>query len=139
MDRPINKIGLAVIRDGRLLVVRNSGTKLFLMPGGRVEPYDANEVAALSREIEEELACALVSQGLRYLGVFSDIAANDPGRVVQIKLYMGEIDGVPKVSSEIEEMLWFDLLDTDRSQLSPIVANKIVPFLLNGGFIDPIA
>ncbi|MEP3784149.1 NUDIX domain-containing protein [Ascidiaceihabitans sp.] len=129
MKSAINKVGLAVLDDNRLLLVRNEGTEALLMPGGKVEDYDPSDEAALAREIREELDCNVEKTTLQFLGVFSDVAANNPGKTVDIKLYAGSLVGEPRISSEIAELVWFDLTSVDFDRLSPIVANKIVPFL----------
>lgn len=51
-----------VIRDGRLLVVRDVGAAWFFLPGGHVEAGEAVE-AALVRELREELGCAATIAG----------------------------------------------------------------------------
>lgn len=124
----IDKVGLAVLRLGRLLLVRNVGTEKLLLPGGRRETGESDETT-LSREIREELNCRLLTETIEFLGSYSDRAVNDPGSIVTIRLYRGIIDGEPVASSEIAEIVWFDLSLDDRSRLSPIIQRKILPTL----------
>lgn len=130
MRDDIKKIGLALIRGNKLLILRNTGTDLFLMPGGRVEENE-EPLETLEREIKEELGCNLVIESTRYLGDFKDWAANDPGRQVVIKLFKGEVDGIIKIGSEIEELRWYDPNIDKPEILSAIIKNKILPFLIN--------
>ena len=53
------KVGLCVIRGGQLLWARSRGDKHFQIPGGNIEPGE-NDIDALTREVEEELAVVLV-------------------------------------------------------------------------------
>jgi 8-oxo-dGTP diphosphatase len=55
----------AVIRDagGRLLTVRKRGTARFMLAGGKREPGE-DDLAALARELREELGVEIVSASL---------------------------------------------------------------------------
>jgi 8-oxo-dGTP diphosphatase len=134
MKSDIQKIGLAVIRNNKLLILRNAQTQLFLMPGGKVEQGEA-PLDTLAREINEELGCSLSTQAIKYLGKFKDWAANDPGRQVIIDLYIGEIEGDILINNEIEELKWFDPNIDRMDILSAIVRNKILPFLIDKGLL----
>ena len=70
----------ALIRDGdgRVLLVRKRGTSAFMQPGGKRDTGE-NDVAALSREIAEELGCRVTINSAQALGVFDCAAANEPG------------------------------------------------------------
>ena len=59
---------MAVLRDGRLLLVRRADNGLWDIPGGRVEPGERVEDAA-RRELHEETS--LSGGTLTLLGVFS--------------------------------------------------------------------
>ncbi|MBP8642415.1 MAG: NUDIX domain-containing protein [Bacteroidales bacterium] len=128
--KTIKKIGLALIKHKAILLVRNEGTVKYLMPGGRVEKGE-NDLETLQREIEEELSCKIDTKNISYVGEYQDIAANDFGYIVDIKLYHGEIIGDIVPSNEIAEYLWFNPLNDDWSILSDIVKNKIIPDLIN--------
>lgn len=121
----IKKSALAVITGGRLLVVRKRGSPFLLMPGGKPEGSETAE-QALHREIREELGCGIDEASLSFLGDFSDAAA-DKDAIVSISLYSGRLTGTPKASSEIDELVWVGIGENDM--LSPIIRNKIIPFL----------
>ena len=65
------RVGLAVVRDDKLLMVRKAGTSYWAIPGGRIE---AGETAldALKREVREELAVELSDDGLTLVGEYTD-------------------------------------------------------------------
>lgn len=127
MTGTIDKVGVAVLREGRILLVRNADTRWLLVPGGRREG-DETDTETLRREIREELGCTLDAGSVHWLGEFSDSAANDPGRTVRIRLYGGEIRGTAVCQSEVAEVVWHQL-DQDDERLSAIVRSQILPFL----------
>ena len=103
------------------------------MPGGKPNPSEDIETC-LIREIKEEHKCNLIPDTIKFFGEFEDAAANKPGKIISMKVYSGEIEGEPEISSEIVEQRWFGRGD-DTSILSPIIKNKILPAILNGGLI----
>ena len=125
----IQKSALAVVQSNKLLVVRPNNSQFLLMPGGKPEADESSE-SALKREIMEELNCAIDEKSIKFLGVFEDVAAGSNGSMVRIDLYSGSLIGTPKPSSEIEELFWISSKDISLPQLSPIIKNKIIPFLV---------
>jgi 8-oxo-dGTP diphosphatase len=130
------KIGILIVRGGRILLCRKKhSTSLLILPGGCLEPGES-ALECLGRELREELGAVSVS-GLEYLGVYTDRAANDDPRVartVSIELYRGQLAGTPVASSEIAELVWFGESD-DRAQLAPSLVNKILPDLMARGIL----
>src|SRR5205085_2657140 len=93
--------------DGRLLLVRKRGTGIFMQPGGKI---DANEtpLAALLRELREELGLSCEPQRCLPIGRFTAPAANEPGRIVEAELFALRLEGPIVPAAEIEEALWVD-------------------------------
>lgn len=133
-----NKVGLLVVRDGRMLLCRkHSLASKLILPGGCIEPGESAE-QCLAREIREELGEGVSVENPEYVGTYADRAASDDPSVektVEIRLCRGELRGTPVASSEIVELVWFGA-DSDWEQLSPILANKIVPDLAARGLLD---
>ena len=127
--KTIQKSALAVIQGNKLLVVRPRNSQFLLMPGGKPEAGESSE-SALKREIMEELCCTIDEKTIKFLGAFEDVAAGSNGSIVRIDLYSGTLIGTPKPSSEIEELVWISPKDILLPQLSPIIKNKIIPFLV---------
>jgi len=117
----------AVILDaaGRLLTVRKRGTERFMLAGGKREPGE-DDLAALARELDEELGVRLVSALL--LGRFEAPAANEPGAVVKSSAYRVEITGEITAAAEIDELRWIDPSAPDV-ELAPLLAHHILPAL----------
>jgi 8-oxo-dGTP diphosphatase len=123
----IIKIGLAVLRSGRILLVRKRHSAFYILPGGKPEKGEG-DLCALHREISEELGCQIDAGSVVFLGAFSDRAAGSPDVTVTVRLYGGDLVGTPTPNSEIEEICWFCPLD-HRLNLAPSLHNSIVPFL----------
>ena len=132
--RRITKCALAVIRDKKLLVVREYGTTKYLMPGGRPKKRETAE-KTLVREIAEELGANLDLSSIKYYGTFEDIAANEPNATIQISLYLGQIKDDIVPSSEIEVVTWVGS-DCKPELMSPIIRNRIMPALVKDGLIQ---
>ena len=127
--KTIQKSALAVIQGSKLLVVRPHNSQFLLMPGGKPNVGEFSE-SALKREIMEELSCSIDEKTITFLGTFEDIAAGSNDSIVRIDLYTGTLIGAPKPSSEIEELVWISSKDVSLPQLSAIIKNKILPFLV---------
>src|SRR5271169_2435787 len=122
------KIVAALIRDeaGRVLLVRKRGTTAFMQPGGKRDPGE-DDIAALSREIAEELGCHLVPASIRPLGEFDAIAANEPGFRVQASLYGIDVSGEITPSREIDETIWIDPAAPPDVHLAPLTRDHVLP------------
>ena len=128
MDSGTIKIVAALICDdaGRMLLVRKRGTTAFMQPGGKRDPGE-DDIAALSREIAEELGCCLVRASIRPLGEFDAIAANEPGCRVQACLYGVDVTGDITPSHEIDETVWIDPAAPPDIPLAPLTRDHVLP------------
>src|SRR5713226_5335935 len=134
MDAGTIKIVAALIRDdaGRMLLVRKRGTTAFMQPGGKRDPGE-DDVAALSREIAEELGCHLVPASIRPLGEFDAIAANEPGFRVHASLYGVDVTGDIAPSREIDETIWIDPATPPDIHLAPLTRDHVLPLASKRG------
>ena len=124
------RIAAAVIRDrrGRVLLVRKRGTTAFMQPGGKINPNE-DALAALAREVKEELGCNLQPATARFLGEFTAPAANEVGASVIADLYEVEVDGDAKATAEIEEVAWVDATSPGGHLLAPLTRDHVLPLL----------
>jgi 8-oxo-dGTP diphosphatase len=122
------KVVAALISDdaGRVLLVRKRGTAAFMQPGGKRDPGE-DDIAALSREIVEELGCRLVRDSIRSLGEFEAVAANEPGRRVHACLYGIDVTGDIAPSQEIDETVWVDPASPPDIVLAPLTRDHVLP------------
>ena len=122
-------VSAAVIHDGdgRLLVVRKSGTTAFMQPGGKPEPGETPS-ETLSRELAEELGIRIDPDELRALGSFTAAAANEPGFVVVADVFAADIGSQsPVVGAEIAELRWVTRADADRFEIAPLASEYFLP------------
>jgi 8-oxo-dGTP diphosphatase len=132
METPI-KVVAALISDdaGRVLLVRKRGTAAFMQPGGKRD-HGEDDIAALSREIVEELGCHLVRGSIRPLGEFEAVAANEPGRQVHASLYGIDVTGDIAPSQEIDETVWVDPASPPDIVLAPLTRDHVLPLACTG-------
>jgi 8-oxo-dGTP diphosphatase len=118
----------AMIRDesGRILVVRKRGTEAFMQPGGKRDAGE-DDIAALDREIGEELGCRMVPGSARPLGEFDCVAANEPGWRVKASVYAVNVAGAVVPQAEIAEALWIDPLAPVSIVLAPLTRDHVLP------------
>jgi 8-oxo-dGTP diphosphatase len=134
MPKEIIKIGLAVVQGDSLLLVRKWGTSFYILPGGKPESGE-DDLAALAREIDEELGCDLDLTRVQYLGAFQDRAAGQPNVQVTVRLYAGTLIGHPSPQAEIEQLIWFNPRTGEATELAPSLTNSIVPYLVQSGLV----
>ena len=97
-----------------------------MLPGGKREPGE-EDLAALARELREELGVALTSA--EWLGRFESAAANEPGAIVRSCAYAVEVRGEINALAEIEALLWIDPWAPPAVSLAPLLTERILPRL----------
>jgi 8-oxo-dGTP diphosphatase len=128
METGTIRIVAALIRDsaGRVLLVRKRGTTAFMQPGGKRDPGE-DDMAALAREIAEELGCCMVRDSIQSLGEFDAVAANESGWRVHACLYGIDVTGDIVPNREIDEMIWIDPAAPPDIPLAPLTRNHVLP------------
>lgn len=128
MSGNVISVVAALIRDadGRVLLVRKRGTAVFMQPGGKRD-LGESDIAALARELVEELGCRVAESSAQPLGVFECAAANEPGHRVRAAVYAVDVDGpvVPRV--EIDQMVWVDPRALPDLPLAPLTRDHVLP------------
>ena len=139
METDAIKVVAALIRDsaGRVLLVRKRGTIAFMQPGGKRDPGE-DDIAALARELAEELGCRLVRDSIQPLGAFDAVAANEPGRRVHACLYAVEVSGDFAPNREIDAMIWVDPATPPDIPLAPLTRDHILPLAALGEAVGPV-
>ncbi len=128
MSGRVISVVAALIRNeaGHVLVVRKRGTAAFMQPGGKRDAGE-NDVAALAREIDEELGCRIVADTARPLGVFDCAAANEPGFRVQAAVYAVDVEGAIKPKAEIDEVIWVNPRALPDLHFAPLTRDHVLP------------
>lgn len=112
--------------DNRILLVRKVGTSAFMQAGGKIENGET-PVAALQRELHEELGLTITQDQAYYLGAFSAPAANEPGFTVEAEIFRIALDQPVAKAAEIEEIIWVDPLQKVNLPLAPLTENYLLP------------
>ncbi|NND79422.1 MAG: NUDIX domain-containing protein [Maribacter sp.] len=110
----IDKLAWIQLKDHKILCVRSKGKQLFYIPGGKREKGESN-VAALSREIKEELEVTLNASSIKFVKSFEAQAdGREPGIFVRMTCYMASYTGTLKAAAEIEELAWLGYSDKPK-------------------------
>jgi 8-oxo-dGTP diphosphatase len=140
VNQRIISVVAALIRDpdGRVLLVRKRGTVAFMQPGGKRD-IGESDVAALSREIAEELGCRVRDTTAQALGVFDCPAANEPGFQVSAAVYAVDVEGPIRPTGEIDQVVWIDPHALPDLPFAPLTRDHVLPlarFTPMSGCID---
>jgi len=121
-------IAAALIEDGngRLLLVRKTGTPWFMQAGGKIEDGE-DASTALRRELEEEIGLSISDEQFHYLGRFSASAANEENFIVDAEIFHIRTLHVPVPHAEIEEALWASHAEAEALPLAPLTRGHILP------------
>ena len=126
--KTVIRIVAALVQDEqqRVLLVRKTGTQAFMQPGGKLQPSESH-LAALERELGEELGGSLRLSSAVLLGTFTAPAANEKGCFVEAALYQVELVGSISAASEIEEIVWLDPREPHQIELAPLTRETVLP------------
>jgi 8-oxo-dGTP diphosphatase len=128
-QRPIVAASAAIIRDGKVLVVRRAQQPaggLFSLPGGVVE-IGETLVEAVAREVMEETS--LVIEPVALAGYRETIIRDDDGRVhrhfVILPFAARWISGEPVLNEELSEWQWVTVPELAALQTTPGLAEIV--------------
>jgi len=113
---------------GHILVVRKRGTRLFMLPGGKIEAEET-PLQALRRELHEELGLRIEESQLQALGHFQSRAANEPDHWVEADVFVGLVEGEVQVQAEIEALDWLAPRTQQQEHLAPLLREQVLPAL----------
>ncbi|WP_157218238.1 NUDIX hydrolase [Flavisphingomonas formosensis] len=108
----IRKVAWLNVEARRLLCVRSAGKALFYIPGGKPEPGE-DDIAALRREIAEELGLALDAATIAPAGRFVAPADGKPDLIVAVDAFTAAHRGTPAPQGEIAELRYLASADAD--------------------------
>uniref|UniRef100_A0A7C1T811 NUDIX domain-containing protein n=1 Tax=Agrobacterium albertimagni TaxID=147266 RepID=A0A7C1T811_9HYPH len=113
IDFPGLGVGLAILRDGKLLLCRRMKAPEaghWNIVGGKVDHMERAEIAA-HREAEEETG--LTIGPIRYLGITEQLIEADRQHWISLLYVTDETSGDPQLTEpeKLSEIGWFDLDD----------------------------
>jgi 8-oxo-dGTP diphosphatase len=122
MTETIDKLAWIYIVNKKILSTRSKGKDTYYIPGGKREKNET-DTEALVREIREELSIDLIPDTFKYIGAFEAQAhGKAEGVIVRMTCYSSDFKGHISPASEIDEVVWFQHKDKDKS--SPV--DKII-------------
>jgi len=128
----IDKVAWIYIEDFKILSTKNKGKTKFYIPGGKREHQETDR-ETLFREIKEELQVDLISNTLKFIGIFEAQAdAHKPGVFVRMTCYSAAYNGQLKADNEVEELAWLGYKD---KHLISEVDTLIFDFLFDTGLL----
>jgi 8-oxo-dGTP diphosphatase len=130
----IQKVGAAIIKDRKVLVVRKKDqpSAEYYMAGGRMEEGETQS-GTLRRELMEELGVEVAHY--EYIDSYEDQAVFE-GTPIVIHAYYVRIEGGPTPTNEVKEYTWIDADFESRGfELSSIMAKRVIPRLVEMGYL----
>lgn len=123
------RVTAVVIRDGKVLLVRDKGLVSFSLPGGAIENGEPIESAA-TRELYEEL-------GLQSIKVTRLRGCDYKGSVNEHKVCLAQAEGEPYLrGQELDEFIWWDIKEPITIK-SYAHVNNILKNILKRGDENP--
>ena len=115
---------VALVYKNRVLLVKRSkrlkvGPGLWQLPGGKLEPGEKPEEAAL-REIQEELGLVMVGDALQPVSsIHSQSLGDRQGNSIQIHLFYCEVSALPDklaLEDSIDQVQWVPFSDLENGR-----------------------
>lgn len=127
------RVAAIIIRNKKILLVRDDKADWFSMPGGTLENNEDHNTA-LARELNEEIKVSIMDA--KFYHAFDLV--NQTYNVPQTDhTYMVSIDGNPTCSNEIRELGWFSKEDiaNNKIKVPPAFYEKLYPKLVIENFL----
>ena len=131
----IHKAGGVIVKDRHFLVTRARGKDIFVAPGGKLEPGET-AIAALIREMMEEVKVEVKEEDVEPIGIFQAQAAGNESKLLEMEVFLiSNSLGDPVPSSEVEETMWVNT-QTTGVKLGSIFKHNVMPKLKEMDLID---
>jgi 8-oxo-dGTP diphosphatase len=115
----INKVGLAVFKDQKVLMARSGrNAEIFYTLGGKVEAGE-DDGACVVREVREEASTEIIPGSLNFLEEFKAYAHDKPNTIVNLRLYTATLASEPSPGNEVVELSYLDTT-SDEKHLSDL-------------------
>lgn len=124
---------VAIIRERRVLMVTARGRDVLYMPGGKIDPGETPEAAAV-REAREEIDVDIAADAVELLFTVVTQAHGEPdGRLVRMHVFAATTDDAPRPSAEVSAVHWVGTESLDRC---PPAGREVLERLAAAGLID---
>jgi 8-oxo-dGTP pyrophosphatase MutT (NUDIX family) len=127
--------GVLVIKDRRVLVLKENDKDFYLLPGGKLEAGETDEQAA-EREVLEELGVSILLKGL-----FTELTEQSKatGQMVRFRLFNAELNkqpGIDNLPGKTVEIAWINSTYQQEKLEIGNLLKHIIPMLADQGLID---
>lgn len=126
-ERPIPGVGVAVVDDGRILLVqrgRQPGRGLWAVPGGKVDLGETLTEAA-RREAREETGLDVEVGDLVWAGESIGPGQPPAWHYVLVDFLAVRLGGQPVAADDAQQAAWFSLEEARRLQLTPTMPSLL--------------
>jgi len=138
--KEINVVGVAFIKEGKLLIVqsvRSSKNNTWTLVGGGVNEGESVVEAAI-REVSEEIhnGFTIREEDLKPLMSFKECASSDPNTSIIMTMFLctKEIDVYLSADFEILKYHWYKLGES-QFKISSAIRDHFLPFAINEGLM----
>lgn len=125
----------AILRERKVLVVRNFGRTIWTLPGGHIEKGESSEQAVL-REVKEELG--FIPKTVKFFADYDNITPIEKDTLIKLHFFLMESNqDLKSTDPEIEETMWVD--SKYKGQNGELINSQkdfLMPELLKRGLID---
>ncbi len=134
----IHKASGILIKDRKLLIVRQKGKEYFIAPGGKLDA-DEKPTDALVRELKEELSLNIDKNSLELFGSFYAPSAGQEDLILRSDVFLvnewhGELHLNPK--DKVNEYKWVTSKYVGSIKIGSIFEHEVIPRLKSRGLID---
>lgn len=130
MHETISVSTACIVNESKqILLVRKRGTRFFMLPGGKPERGES-ALAALQRELWEELGLPPDRLAYSYVGNYLAPAANEADTLVAATVYMAALTMPIAMAAEIDEMLWVTPEQLPDVPLAQLFTDHVLPAFL---------
>jgi 8-oxo-dGTP diphosphatase len=120
--------GVVIIENGKILLLKRKKHDHFEFPGGKIEPGETKEQAAV-REAKEEIGCAV--ELIRYVGANTFVinAMTYKGHKFLARILPGEQPRLME-QDEFSELFWMPMLEYQKYPVATNVKEFCETFLM---------
>ena len=121
------RLGVVLVRDDKILLVRQNNRPFWVFPGGTLEVGEGLEECAI-REIKEELNLTIGIEKTLYLADFICDENGETRQTIDVFMLANDIQGTPLMTEDenLNEMGFFSLDEMEGMSVQPgVVARRL--------------
>lgn len=127
--RPLAGVSIAVVRDGKVLLVKRANARAFglwSLPGGHVELGEPVRKAALRELAEETGVGAEIERLIDCIDIINRNAAGQVDSHYVLSVFAARwLSGEGKAASDVSDVKWASPADLDRLAMTPGTADLV--------------